>query len=69
MTKVEQIIRQVLAEVERGEVASIAIATVAPDLATGSPFTLGDGTLAELLGAIDLTKHRTMRKAEDYPLD
>ncbi len=62
-------LRRMQALAEAGEISSIAIATVSPDLATGSAFTLGDGTLAELLGSIDLAKHRIMRAAETDELD
>ena len=48
-------LRHVLAQVEHGEVCAVAIATVGPDLSTGSAFTLGDKTLAELLGRTQRT--------------
>lgn len=67
--RVIETIKRVLEAAEAGKISSVAIATVAPDLSTGSTFTLGDGTLAELLGSIDLTKHRIMRQSEDGPLD
>ena len=65
----EEILRDMLQRAKSGEIIAIAIATLGPDLSTGSTFTLGDGTLAELLGAIELMKHRILRAAEHSPLD
>lgn len=62
-------LKQLLAEAEKGDIAAIAVATIAPDLSSGSAYTLGDGTLAELLGSIALLKHRIMRQAEKGELD
>ena len=63
------ILAEMLERAKAGEITAIAIATVAPDLGTGSAFTLGDGTLAELLGSISLMTHRIMTAAEKGPLD
>ena len=62
-------LRRIVDLAEKGEIASIAIATVGPDLSTGSAFVLGDGTLSELLGSILLMQHRIMTNAESGKLE
>lgn len=57
-------LRQVLEQAERGEVTSIAIATTSPDLSTGSAYKLGDATLSELLGSIELLKWRMLQNSD-----
>lgn len=69
MNRVVQTLRHVLELAEGGDISSVAIATVAPDLSTGSAFTLGDGTLSELLGSILLLQHRIMTKSDTGELD
>lgn len=59
----------VLDQAKRGEICAFAIATVGPDLATGSAFSLGDKTLTEVIGSIELMKHRIMTDAESGALD
>lgn len=66
---VVEALRMVLALAEAGEVTSVAIATVAPDLSTGSAYKLGDGTMSELLGSIELMKFRLMRQSLHQILD
>jgi hypothetical protein len=66
--KVIEKIERVLAEARAGEICAIAIATVAPDLATGSCFSLGDKTLTELLRSVCLMQHR-MIESDRGPLD
>jgi hypothetical protein len=69
MTRVEEILQDMLLRARNGEITAVAVATLGPDLSTGSGFTLGDGTLSELLGSICLMQHRIMTAAENGPLD
>jgi hypothetical protein len=57
-------LRQVLEQAERGEVTAVAIATTSPDLDTGSAYKLGDATLSELLGSIELLKWRMLTNSD-----
>ena len=69
MSRVEKILQDMLLRAQRGEIIAVAVATLSPDLSTGSTFTLGDGTLAELLGSIDIMKHRILIASNRGPLD
>lgn len=63
-TPVVDTLRYVLEQAERGEITAVAIATCAPDLSTGSAYKLGDGTLSELLGSIELLKWRMLQNSD-----
>lgn len=57
-------LRTVLEQAERGEVTGVAIATTSPDLGTGSAYQLGEATLSELLGSVELLKHRMLQNSD-----
>ena len=67
--RVTEILEEMLLLTKKGEITAIAIATLGPDLSTGSTFTLGEGTLAELLGAIRMMEHRIISSSEEGTLD
>lgn len=62
-------LENVLARAREGEIAAVAIATLTPDLSTANCFVLGDCTLAELLGSIDLMHFRLMVEGNKGRLD
>ena len=62
----EKILREMLQRAKSGEIIAVAIATLGPDLSTGSVYTQGDGTLAELLGSIELMKHRILHSSPPF---
>lgn len=57
-------LRTVLEQAERGEVTGVAIATTSPDLGTGSAYKLGEATLSELIGAVELLKYRMLLSSD-----
>lgn len=67
MNHIVDLLTRLLAKAEKGEIIGIAVATVTPDLCTGSSYKLGDSTLAELLGSVTLLQWRMM-EAADQPI-
>lgn len=61
---VVKMLRDLLERAERGDIIAAAVATIAPDLSTGSSYKFGDATLAELIGSVDLMKHRMLVNAD-----
>jgi hypothetical protein len=67
--KIVELLEHMLLEARRGEIASIAIATVKPDLSTGSTFLLGDSSFCELVGSVSLLNHRLITSGFKSELD
>lgn len=67
--KVVKIIEDLLERAKKGEIVAVAIATIMPDLSTGSAYTLGDSTIAELLGAISIMNYRIISQGYIKALD
>jgi hypothetical protein len=67
--KIVELLEDMLLRAWRGEITSIAIATVQPDLSTGSTFLLGDGTLCELVGSVSILNHRLLTSGFEKKLD
>lgn len=57
---VVELLRELLAMAEAGDVIAIGVAMIAPDLSAGSAYRIGDATLTELVGSIELLKHFIM---------
>lgn len=64
MTVVE-LLRSLLERAEREEISGIAVATTAPDLCTGSAWSMEAATLAELLGSVAIMNARLIQQAQD----
>lgn len=58
------VLRQLLAQAENGEFVAVAVATVETGLTTGCAYSLGAGTVAELLGSVVLLQHRLVTNAK-----
>jgi hypothetical protein len=63
------LLQTMLERANRGEITAIAVATCGPSLTTGYAYTLGDGTLAELVGLIAMLQHRVIYAGRAGPLD
>lgn len=59
-----KLLRDMLERAERGDIIAIAVATILPDLSTGSAYKLGDASLCEVVGAVELLKHRVLNHSD-----